>query len=315
MRSRSASSSSRSRSILLTGWRGLTKVARETKSDALEADALRIIRAISSPHFSFSPVWRRPRFGFPHADALAAIGVAIFIALSCFRLGRHTIDALVDTAPKGLADSVAKAIRAVPGVAAIDAIRLRPSGMARFSAKSAYSFRERCRSSAVAAIKDDVIRRIGAEWPEAALTVTANPRALDDESLLERVQLIATRLRLAVHHITIQEVDARKCVSLDMEVDGRMGLGDAHELATRLGDGDSKTKSVPILRSRHIYRTHGDQGNSRVRGRSGADSEKSPRRCPKNAAERAACFEISTPCACATSPAAISSISIVGSTR
>src|SRR5207302_13988 len=66
------------------------------------------------------------------------------------------------------------------------------------------------------------------------VTVTANPRALDDESLLERVQLIATRLRLAVHHIIIQEVDGRKCVSLDIEVDGRMPLGDAHELATRL---------------------------------------------------------------------------------
>ena len=86
----------------------------------------------------------------------------------------------------------------------------------------------------VAAIKDDVARRIGAEWPQTALTLTANPAALDDESLLERVQLIAARLRFAVHHVTIQEVDGRKCVSLDMEVDGRMSLGEAHELATRL---------------------------------------------------------------------------------
>ena len=46
--------------------------------------------------------------------------------------------------------------------------------------------------------------------------------------------MIATRLRLAVHHITIQEVEGQKCVSLDIEVDGRMSLGDAHEFATRL---------------------------------------------------------------------------------
>ena len=36
---------------------------------------------------------------------------------------------------------------------------------------------------------------------------------MDDESLLERVYLIAARLRLAVHHITIHEVQGRKCVT------------------------------------------------------------------------------------------------------
>jgi divalent metal cation (Fe/Co/Zn/Cd) transporter len=66
------------------------------------------------------------------------------------------------------------------------------------------------------------------------LTVSADPLALDDESILERVQVIASRRGLFVHHVAIQHVEGRACVSLDLEVDGRMSLTDAHDVATRL---------------------------------------------------------------------------------
>jgi cation diffusion facilitator family transporter len=213
-------------------WRALSKVARETKSDALAADALHYSSDLVSSLLVLIGL-AATRFGFVHADALAAIGVAVFIAIASFRLGRHTIDALVDTAPKGLADRLRRAIEAVPGVASIDTIRLRPSG-AQIIGEVGIFVSRTLPLERVAVIKGDVARRIDAEWPQTALTLTANPVALDDESLLERVQLIATRLRFAVHHITIQEVDGRKCVSLDMEVDGRLSLVEAHELATRL---------------------------------------------------------------------------------
>jgi divalent metal cation (Fe/Co/Zn/Cd) transporter len=173
------------------------------------------------------------RFGFAHADAIAAIGVAAFIAIAGFRLGRSTIDALVDTAPEGLADSLGRTIEALSGVAGIEAIRLRPSG-AQIIGEVGIFVSRTLPLERVAAIKDNVAQAIAREWPEMAVTLTAYPRALDDESLLESVQLIAARLRLAVHHVTIQQLDASKSVSLDIEVDGRMGLGEAHELATRL---------------------------------------------------------------------------------
>jgi len=213
-------------------WRGLAKVARETKSHALAADALHYSSDLISSLLVLAGL-AATRLGFAHADALAAIGVAAFIAIAGFRLGRRTIDALVDTAPKGLADRLARAIEVVPGVAAVGAIRLRPSG-AQIIGEVGIFVSRTLPLERVAAIKDDVARRIAAEWPQTAVTLTANPRALDDESLLDSVQLIAARLRLAVHHVTVQEVKGRKCVGLDMEVDGRMSLGEAHELATRL---------------------------------------------------------------------------------
>jgi hypothetical protein len=42
---------------------------------------------------------------------------------------------------------------------------------------------------------------MGKQWPQADLTITANPIALDDETILERVLLIGTRLPLPVHHV------------------------------------------------------------------------------------------------------------------
>jgi divalent metal cation (Fe/Co/Zn/Cd) transporter len=88
----------------------------------------------------------------------------------------------------------------------------------------------------VAAVKSDLQTRIARRWPEAELTITANPLKLNDETILERVLVIAARRGLPVHHVTIQDIEGRKTVALDLEVDGAMTLGDAHRLASELED-------------------------------------------------------------------------------
>ena len=213
-------------------WRGLTRIARETGSDALRADALHYSSDLVSSLLVLAGLGAT-RLGFVHGDALAAVGVAVFIAIASYRLGRHTIDALVDAAPKGLAEQVGALVAQAPGVAALDTVRLRPSG-AEIIGDVGFSVSRTLPLERVMAIKADVAQKIAARWPKMNLTLTASARALDDESVMERVYLIAARRRLAVHHVTIQEIDGRKCVSFDLEVDGRMRLGEAHEIATRL---------------------------------------------------------------------------------
>src|ERR1700677_2996773 len=81
--------------------RTLTRVAKKTSSQSLEADAL---------HFS-SDMWSSiavliglggVALGYSQADAAAALVVAIFIGIAGLRLGRRTIDSLTDTAPAGV---------------------------------------------------------------------------------------------------------------------------------------------------------------------------------------------------------------------
>ncbi len=231
-------------------WRALTHVARATSSHALAADALHY----SSDLFSSVLVLiglAATRAGYPHADALAAIGVAGFIAAAGYRLGRATIDALVDRAPAGLSEAVRSLVISTDGVAGIEALRLRPAGP-RTVGEVIVSVSRTLPLERVAAIKDELKTRIAGRWPEAELTITANPLALDDETILERVLVIAARRGLPVHHVTIQEIEGRKSVALDLEVDRAMSLGDAHGLASELEDAIAEEIGEGVEVETHI---------------------------------------------------------------
>ena len=215
-------------------WRALTHVARLTSSHALSADALHYSSdLISSVLVLIGLV--ATRAGFPHGDALAAIGVAGFIAAAGYRLGRSTIDALVDRAPEGLTDAIRGLVRNTKSVAGIETIRLRQSGP-KIVGDVIVSVSRTLPLERVAAIKADMQARIARRWPQAELTITANPRALNDETILERVLVIAARRGLPVHHVTIQDIEGRKTVALDLEVDGVMTIGEAHRVASELED-------------------------------------------------------------------------------
>ena len=219
-------------SVDLVRWLSLSKIAKETNSDALAADAL---------HFSSDMVGSilvllgliATQFGFQQGDTLAAIGVALFIAIAGYRLGRKTIDTLVDVAPPGMADHIRKIITAIPHVVAIDSIRLRPAGMHIFG-EVVIAVPRTHPLEKVPAIKEAVTAALAQAYPELIATITANPRALDEETVIERVLLTAARRGLPIHHLTIQEINGSKSVSLDIEIDGRLTHGEAHETATQL---------------------------------------------------------------------------------
>ena len=215
-------------------WRTLTHVARLTSSHALFADALHYSSDLISSVLVLAGL-AATRAGYAHADALAAIGVAGFIAAAGYRLGRSTIDALVDRAPEGLTEAVRSLVINADGVAGIEAIRLRPTGP-MIVGEVIVSVSRTLPLERVAAIKAELLALIARRWPEAELTITANPLKLDDETILERVLVIAARRGLPVHHVTIQEIEGRKSVALDLEVDRAMSLGDAHTLASALED-------------------------------------------------------------------------------
>ena len=216
----------------LARWRTLAIVAARTGSDALAADALHFSSDLIASALVLMGL-AATRAGLPHADAVAAIGVALFIGVAGFRLGRRTVDALVDAAPKGMAQSLRLAVEQVPGVAGTDFIRLRRAG-AKVVGDLGLNVSRTLPLERVAALKADVEAAIHASQPNVEVTLTANPVALDDETLLERILLIAGRRRLFVHHLGVQNVGGRRSVTLDLEVDRAMRLADAHEIASQL---------------------------------------------------------------------------------
>jgi cation diffusion facilitator family transporter len=212
--------------------RVLYRVAAETSSEALEADAL---------HFG-SDMWSSiavliglagVALGFSAADSAAAIVVALFICVAGWRLGRRTIDTLTDTAPAGAARRITAAVARIPGVVSVERVRARQAGGVPFVDLDVAVSRT-LPLDRVAAIKDRINDAVSREFPNVETTVNTEPRALDNESVLERVMVIARNRSLAVHHVTVHAINSQLAVSLDLEVDGALALGVAHDIATGL---------------------------------------------------------------------------------
>jgi cation diffusion facilitator family transporter len=220
--------------ILIDAWRwwSLSRVAKETGSDALEADALHFSADLVNSLLVLAALGAAA-LGYPQADAVVAIGVSGFIAFAGFRLAQRTVNTLLDTAPKGLAEQVRTATEQVPGVVSVERVRVRPAGGHIFGEVLVRVSRT-LPLERVAEIKAKVIQAIGQELPRSEFTVMADPIQLDDETISERVLLTAARLRVPVHHVTVQSLGRRLSVSFDLEVDGRMSLGGAHEIASRV---------------------------------------------------------------------------------
>jgi cation diffusion facilitator family transporter len=210
----------------------LYRVAAETSSEALEADAL---------HFG-SDMWSSVAvligltlvtLGYPWADSAAAMVVAVFICVAGWRLGRRTVETLTDTAPVGVADKISAAVTRIPGVVAIERLRVRQAGDTLF-VDLVVAVSRTLPLDRVAALKDRIVAAVRADSPVAEVTLTTEPRALNDESVLERVMVIARNRALAVHHVTVHAIEGRLAISLDLEVDGALALAGAHEIASAL---------------------------------------------------------------------------------
>jgi Predicted Co/Zn/Cd cation transporters len=60
------------------------------------------------------------------------------------------------------------------------------------------------------------------------------PVARNNESVRERIMVIARNSGLAVHHVTVHDLGGKLTVSIDLEVDGDMPLTAAHAIAHEL---------------------------------------------------------------------------------
>ena len=212
--------------------RVLYRTAEKTSSQALEADAL---------HFD-SDMWSSAAvlagllgiaFGYAWADSAAAIAVSVVICIVGWRLARRTVETLTDTAPAGAADRIRAAVMRIPGVVALERLRVRQVGKVLF-VDLVVAVSRTLPLERVAALKDRIVEAVRADGATAEVMVTTEPHALDDESVLERVMVIARNRALAVHHVTVHAIEGRLAVSLDLEVDGALSLGAAHDIASGL---------------------------------------------------------------------------------
>src|ERR1700681_3599866 len=204
--------------IAVNFWRAraLHRAAHDTKSQALAADALHFASDVLGSVAVIVGL-ALSGLGDRWGDAAAAIGVAIVIALLGLRMARSTVETLLDRAPEGAAEKATAAIRSVPGVVDVERLRVRMVGSTHFI-DAIVQVPRTFPIDRVDEIKRRAQDAVAKALGDADLTFTAVPVARDNESVRERVMVIARNSGLAVHHVTVHDLGGKLTVSIDLEV-------------------------------------------------------------------------------------------------
>jgi len=189
--------------------------------------------------------------GLPWADSAAAVVVALFVLLAGWRLGRRNVATLTDTAPPGAAESITTAADSIPGVISVERVRVRPVGDKLF-VELGVGVSRTLPLDRVALLKDEIIQAVQRTQPSAEVVLTIEPRALDNETVIDRIMVIARNQAVAVHHVTVHSIDGRLAVGVDLEVEGKLKLGEAHEIATALEEAVTRELGPEVEVETHI---------------------------------------------------------------
>ncbi len=241
-------------SIATDYWRSraLKRVADKYDSQALHADALHfstdiwsslvvilgLLLVLAAKTWNITWLYR--------ADPIAALLVAGVVVYVSSRLGRQTIDALLDAAPLGVRNRIMDSVAAVPGVLEVDRVRIRRAGNHYFADLSIGLDRNVTfqRSEQVGAAVTQAVHDI---LPAADVVVHSVPRAGHMENIFDRIRAVGSRHNLLVHDISVQEIGGRIHVEQNLELDENLSLKDAHDRVTVL---ESEIRSeVPEISS------------------------------------------------------------------
>jgi cation diffusion facilitator family transporter len=243
-------------SIDITRARRLSRVAAKYSSEALEADALHFSTDVWSTIVvivGIALVWVGERWNVPwlmYADALAGLTVAAVILWVGSRLGKRTLDALLDAAPEGLQEQITNALAEMDGVLSVERVRIRRAGN-RYFVDATVSVPRTASLEQVHGWSDAIEQRV-AEIVPSDVVVHAEPRAPKGEPFFDSIRAVAQRRGLAIHDLSAQQNEGQLFVELHLEIDPHLTLEEAHQQATQLEEEIRRLREEPTEVNIHI---------------------------------------------------------------
>jgi cation diffusion facilitator family transporter len=220
--------------VNLSRSRALSQTAKKHGSPALEADALHFETDVWSSYVVIAGLlgvllsrtlnlhW------LERADPVAALGVAAIVIWVSFKLGKKSIDDLLDAVPENLRDEVIKVAR-VSGVLDVRQVRIRRSGAAHFADVTLTVGRDASFERAHD-ISETVTRAIRTVLPGADVVVHTEPVAAGNEGTIATFRLLAARHGLGIHAIRIFGSGVTGRVECHLELPEALSLREAHAL-------------------------------------------------------------------------------------
>jgi cation diffusion facilitator family transporter len=219
--------------------RSLLRVARRYGSPALEADAVHFrtdIWSSTAVLLGLIATWAGTHFALPRlqlADPIAALLVSVIILRACWKLARQTIDALLDATPKQTQRDLLRELNRIDGVHDVERVRVRRAGNEYFVDLTMGLARNLTfqRSEQIVTAATEAVKRL---LPDADVVIHTVPRATSTESIFDRIRAVAARANVAIHEVTVQQLDNKLHVELHVEVDEKLSLREAHDFVTAL---------------------------------------------------------------------------------
>ncbi len=215
----------------------LLSVARASGSDALRAGALNLATDVGTAAVALISLGF-VRAGFEHGDAIGALVVAAAVAVAAYRLGKTSVDVLMDRAPEAPVQAISEAAARAEGVEETRRVRVRGGGDRLFADVTVAAGRTASLERAHE-IAEDVERAIDQVAPGTDVVVHVEPIA-ETSGLVERVQAAASRVPDVheVHNVLIHAFDeagrSKLHVTLHTKVRPGLSLEQAHALADRV---------------------------------------------------------------------------------
>jgi len=173
--------------------------------------------------------------GYPEADSIAALFVAVLVLLAASRLIKGNVDVLMDRSPSDADAAAREAIERLAPRIELRRLRLRRSAGRHF-VDVVIGVPPGAGVGQGHAAADAVERAIQGALPESDVVVHVEPRT--EEALRERVLASALgvpRVR-EVHNVRVVTVDGGVEVGLHLKLPGELSLDEAHSVASQVED-------------------------------------------------------------------------------
>lgn len=228
--------------------RALMKVAKETKSQALEADSIHFSSDILS---SVVVLIGMMLFEiFPLADPISALIVSLIIIYTTLSLSKRAIGSLLDRVPEGIQEAITEKILSIKGIEGIKSLRLRGSGTKIFvdtviqiGRTKSFSMTHELMDLAEKTVKED--------YPNADVVIHSEPVETDSETLNEKIRMVVTDSGFKCHDIFSHRIDNNIFTELHVEIENTNDLIKAHDVISELEE--KILAKIPIIKKVKIH--------------------------------------------------------------
>jgi len=205
--------------------KALMRVAKKYNSQALEADAL---------HFK-TDIWSSAvvllglilsQFNYPAADAIASLFVAGIVIYISGKLGKKTIDSLLDKVPEGLHDKIKLKLLTFQDVEKINALRIRQSGPKIFTDISLH-IKRTIPFEQVHNLLNKLEEEIKKLYNDIDVIIHPEPFESPNETTQDKVKMIAAKYGLDFHKYEMSKLsESNYCIDIHVEAKPNFTLND-----------------------------------------------------------------------------------------